>query len=149
MHRGIRDTRQALPEHAHRVSCCPETVPVSIPCQFIKRLFAEGTSIIINLRAVPDFTPVNLPRPVSRASSSWSTVHPTEEGGPPSYQAVTEGRIECKQIDPEMPPLEDMAINEQSGHKILQAEAISQRKRLVLWYKCCTCFSLFSKKERT
>ena len=103
MHRGRGGTRQGLPEHCYRVHRSPETVTVSIPCNVMERLFAERSSLIINLQAVPDSLPVHLPRLVSRFSSSWSTVEPVEEG-PPSYQDVVEGRVDSWQVDQEIPP---------------------------------------------
>ena len=68
--RERRNARLAMPDYSYLVHQTQETVTVSITYQIIKRLFTEGASLTINLRAAPNSTAVNLP--VSRASS-WST----------------------------------------------------------------------------
>ena len=108
------------------------------------RLFAEGASLTINLRVAPDSTPVHLPRSVSRASSSWSTGEPAKEGGPTSYQDVVKGRVESRQVDPEMLPPEDMPINEQSGPNIFTSNGNTPRGRGLLCDANVACISPLS-----
>ena len=143
MHRGRGGTRQALPEHCYRVCRSPKTVTVSIPCNIMERLFSEGANLPINLRASPNSTPVHLPRSFSRATSSWSTVEPE---GPHCYKEVVESRIESRQVDPVMPPLEDMPIDEQSEPNSFTSRGNTLRGRgLLCGAKCMH----FSQRERT
>ena len=106
--RKRRNAKQAMPEHYYGEYKTTQTVAVSIPSQLVDRLFSEGASLTINLRVAPDSIPVYLHRPLSRASSSWSTVGPTEKGGLPSYQEMVECRIESRLVGPEVLLLEDV-----------------------------------------
>ena len=77
----------------------------------MERLFAEGTSLTINLRSTPVSIQGYLPR---SGPSSWSPEEPGWEA-PPSYQDGVEGRIENRLVDPEMPPLGEVPLDDQSG----------------------------------
>ena len=72
-----------------------ETVNVLIPCTLIEKLLTVGVNLDINIRAVPE--PSLSPRPVSRPSSTWSTVE--EVDSPPSYQDVLVGKFESRPVD--------------------------------------------------
>ena len=69
----------------------------------IKRFLTQVTNLNITIEAVPD--PSVLPRPESSPSSTWSTVE--EVDSPSSYQDVLAGRLESRQVDQGMPPLEE------------------------------------------
>ena len=68
----------------------------------MERLFAEYTSLTINLRSThgPVQGPLHRPGP-----SSWSTRSEESVGeAHPSYQDVVEGRVDDRLVDPEMCP---------------------------------------------
>ena len=108
-----RNARQAMQNNSFLVHRTPEIITVSIPCHLIEKHFTEGASLTINLRAGPYSTPINLPKPVPRATSSWSTM---EEGSQPSYQDVVEGIVESRTVDLRWPHLKMLMIPHMSHH---------------------------------
>ena len=72
-----------------------ETVNVLIPCTLIERLLSVGANLNITTGADPE--PSLSSRPVSRPSSTWSSVEGVDHAC--SYQDALAGRFDSRPVD--------------------------------------------------
>ena len=82
---------------------------VSIQCDLVERLSAEGNSLTITLQPCPEPLSAQFHR---LGPSSWSSRSDDDEP-PPTYQDVMDGRVKSCNVDPGMPPLEKGAMDAQ------------------------------------